>query len=200
MKKQLILASGSPRRRELLAEAGFSFQIFTAGADESLTDLIPEEMVKVLSARKASAAMDKWTAEGHSPAEVVVLGADTIVVNGNRILGKPKDREDARNTLKALQGRNHQVFTGVTLIWKDAGGSLCQTSFAEKTEVVFYEMSEAEIDAYVNTGECDDKAGSYGIQGLAMKYIEKIDGDYHNVVGLPVGRLYQTLKQYKLTV
>lgn len=198
MKKQLILASGSPRRRELLAQAGFTFQIFTAGADESLTDLIPEEMVKELSARKADAAMEKWIREGHSSEAVVILGADTIVVDGNQILGKPKDREDARATLKMLQGRNHQVFTGVTLIWYDADGQRCQISFAEKTEVVFYRMSEEEIETYVATGECDDKAGSYGIQGLAMKYIEKIDGDYHNVVGLPVGKLYQVMRSYGL--
>lgn len=198
MDKQLILASGSPRRKELLAQAGFIFRVFTAGADESLTDLQPDEMVKVLSDRKAGAAMEKWIAEGNPASQAVILGADTIVVDGNQILGKPKDREDARATLRTLQGRNHQVFTGVTLIWYDAEGQCCRTSFAEKTEVVFYPMSEREIDDYVNTGECDDKAGSYGIQGLAMKYIEKIDGDYHNVVGLPVGKLYQVMKEHDL--
>lgn len=198
MKKKLILASASPRRKELLAQAGFSFQVFPANADEHIRENCPEEMVKKLSERKADAAMEMWEKKKGGLEEALVLGADTIVVQEGRILGKPSDRLEAAAMLRRLQGRSHSVYTGVTLLWMDATRQLEQITFAEKTDVTFYPMTEKEIQDYIATGECDDKAGAYAIQGLAMKYIRKIDGDYHNVVGLPVAAIYQTLQKHSL--
>lgn len=198
MRKQLILASASPRRKELLAQAGFSFQVFPANADEKIQEKSPEEMVKKLSERKADAAMEMWERQKNNPEDVLVLGADTIVVQNDRILGKPADRKEAAAMLHQLQGNTHSVYTGVTLLWLDGARQLEQVTFAEKTDVVFYSMTEKEIQDYVQTGECDDKAGSYAIQGLAMKYIQEISGDYHNVVGLPVAAIYQMLQKYSL--
>lgn len=198
MKKKLILASASPRRKELLAQAGFFFQVFPANADEHIQESCPEEMVKKLSERKADAAMEMWEKKKGGLEEILVLGADTIVVQEGRILGKPSDRLEAAAMLRRLQGRSHSVYTGVTLLWMDATRQLEQITFAEKTDVTFYPMTEKEIQDYIATGECDDKAGAYAIQGLAMKYIRKIDGDYHNVVGLPVAAIYQTLQKRSL--
>lgn len=195
MKKKLILASASPRRKELLAQAGVSFQILAANADENIAETEPEKLVKTLSERKACAAMDMWKKQGCPAGEVLVLGADTVVVQDQAILGKPASRSDASAMLSRLQGNIHSVYTGVTMVWLDEGGQLQQITFAEKTEVEFYPMTDQEILEYTATGECDDKAGAYAIQGLAMKYIRKIDGDYHNVVGLPVAAIYQAIRR-----
>lgn len=195
MQRKLVLASASPRRKELLTQAGFSFEILAANADERIDEREPEELVKKLSERKAGAAMEMWKREQGTAEDVIVLGADTIVVKDHRILGKPADREEAASMLRCLQGDRHSVYTGVTLFWLDAKRQLEEVSFVEKTDVTFYPMTEMEIQAYIGTGECDDKAGAYAVQGIGMKYIQKVDGDYHNVVGLPVGRLYQELKK-----
>lgn len=195
MKKKLILASASPRRKELLAQAGFSFQVLAANADENIAETEPEHIVKKLSERKASAAMNLWKEQGNLADVAVILGADTIVVQDHMILGKPSSREDAAAMLHKLQGKSHSVYTGVTLIWVNEDAQLQQITLAEKTEVEFYSMTDEEILEYTATGECDDKAGAYAIQGLAMKYIRKIDGDYHNVVGLPVAAIYQTMRE-----
>lgn len=195
MKKNLILASASPRRRELLTQAGFSFQVLAANADEKTAETDPEQMVKELSGRKAGAAMELWEKQGNSPDQIVVLGADTIVVQDGVILGKPADREDAKVMLRKLQGNTHDVYTGVTLLWLDQKKQPQQITFAEKTTVEFYPMTEEEIQEYTETGECDDKAGAYAVQGLGMKYIRRIDGDYHNVVGLPVAAVYQVMRE-----
>ena len=198
MKKTLILASSSPRRREILEQAGFSFQVFPANADETIQEKEPEEMVKQLSERKADAAMELWKKQAGDPEDILILGADTIVVQRKQILGKPADRADAAAMLRRLQGTAHSVYTGVTLLWMDETGGQKRTTFAKETEVIFYPMTEQEIRDYVETGEGDDKAGAYAIQGLAMKYIREIRGDYHNVVGLPAAAIYQILKEYNL--
>lgn len=199
MQKKLILASGSPRRRELLSEAGFTFEVMAADADETVTSKNPEAVVKELSGKKAEAVYKKLKTEGKS-GDIVVLGADTIVAGEDMILGKPVNREDAARMIWNLQGKSHFVYTGVSLFWEDQEGNLQTSTFADKTEVVFYSMTEEEILGYTASGECDDKAGSYAIQGLAMKFIEKIHGDYHNVVGLPVARVYQELRKLQLVV
>lgn len=198
MKKKLILASASPRRKELLAQAGFSFQVLAANADENITEKDPEMLVKKLSERKASASMELWKRLGNSAADAVLLGADTIVVQNHGILGKPVSREDAADMIRKLQGNIHSVYTGVTLLWVDEKEIPHKITFAEKTQVEFYPMTEKEILEYTATGECDDKAGSYAVQGLGMKYIRKIDGDYHNVVGLPVAAVYQAMRKHGL--
>ena len=183
---ELILASQSPRRKELLAQIGLAFTVKISHCEEKAEGRTPEEIVMGLSARKAAAAAEDL------PAGKIVLGADTIVVLDGEILGKPRDEEDAFRMLAGLQGRDHMVYTGVTLLRTGDGE---RRSFAEGTRVSVWPMTEAEIRTYIASGESRDKAGSYGIQGRFAAFIRGIDGDYTNVVGLPVGRVYQELKK-----
>lgn len=187
--KKIILASASPRRKELLEKAGISFDIITGTGEEKTNSSDPEEMVKELSYGKAESVAENVVEDA------VIIGADTIVFYDGCILGKPKDAEDAVETLLKLQGNTHQVYTGVTVLIKE-GGNIRSLIFAECTDVTFYPVSENEIRAYVNSGEPMDKAGSYGIQGAFGVYVKGICGDYSNVVGLPVARLlYETKKE-----
>lgn len=188
MKSRLILASGSPRRKELLEQIGAEFEILPAKGEEVITSTIPEQVVMELSAQKVEEVAGHYEEES----EIVILGADTVVAYENKILGKPKDEADAVRMLQMLSGNTHSVFTGVTLIIKRNGKSEKQSFFAE-TKVTMYQMTEQQIQAYVATGEPMDKAGAYGIQGKCAIYIEKITGDYNNVVGLPVALVYQNL-------
>jgi len=187
---KIILASGSPRRRELLEQIGIPFEVRVSEADEHVTETEPERVVLELSRRKAEAVAAEAPEEN-----VIVIGADTIVSCDGRILGKPRDAADAERMLKSLSGRSHQVYTGVALQKRTAGGQAESRSFAECTEVHFAEMTDAEIRAYAATGDSLDKAGAYGIQGMCARYITGITGDYYNVVGLPVAKLYQMLKE-----
>ena len=182
----IILASGSPRRRELLEQAGIPFEVIVSNAEEVITKTDPGEIVEELSFCKAQAVAQQYT-------DRLVLGADTVVVLDGQILGKPKDTEDARRILNSLQGREHQVYTGVTLIFGDR-----VHSFYEKTDVFIYPMTEQEIEAYIQSGDCMDKAGAYGIQSQFAIHIQGIKGDYYNVVGLPIGRLWQELKEFRI--
>lgn len=178
---KLVLASKSPRRSEILKNAGIDFVVRVADADESITEgTKPEDAVVILAARKAMAVE---RAENE-----IVLGADTIVVLDNKILGKPKDRENAFDMLRSLSGRAHSVFTGVCAI-----GDKGSITFAEETKVEFYPLTDEEINDYIDSGDCYDKAGSYGIQGLASKFIRGINGDYFNVVGLPISSIYEKI-------
>ena len=188
---KIILASASPRRRELLEQIGIEFEIKISEVEEVVTSTKPEEVVKELSGQKAQAVFD--VLEKEMKEDYLVVGADTIVFADGEILGKPKDYEDCKRMLRLLQNNIHQVFTGVTLIWKEQGKT-CKTSFAEATDVRVCSMDEDEIKAYIETGEPMDKAGGYGIQGFFARYVEGIDGDYNNVVGLPVARLYKEMK------
>lgn len=185
--KEIILASGSPRRRELLGQIGIPFQVKKSGAEEIITKTIPAEIVQDLSLQKA-ADVARTAEEG------IVLGADTIVCIDHKIMGKPKDRADAKAMLEKLQGRTHSVFTGVTLIKKAPGEDVKIQRFACETKVHVHSMTEEEIEAYLDTGDAFDKAGSYGIQGPFAAYIDGIEGDYNNVVGLPVSAVYRELK------
>ena len=188
MKYQIILASGSPRRKELLELIGVDFKIITSNKEEVITSTNPEEVVKELSAMKAE---DVATGvEG--PA--IILGADTVVAHGGRILGKPKDKADAVNMIRSFAGDDHFVYTGVCMIRKEADGSVKKISFAEGTKVTVYPMTEEEIEQYVATNEPMDKAGAYAIQGLFAPYIKGIEGDYYNIVGFPIAGIYQRLK------
>lgn len=198
--KKIILASGSPRRRELLSQIGLSFTVRVSEADEHTEETKPEKLVCILSERKALAVWDELTEEEKK--ESILIGADTVVAVDDRILGKPADETEAFQMIKLLQGRSHQVYTGVTILRQgdmqplEEGTSTCsiqKKQFFEKTDVLVYSMSEEEITAYVKTGEPLDKAGAYGIQGSFAAYIQGINGDYSNVVGLPVGRLYHEL-------
>lgn len=195
---EIILASASPRRRELLAQIGLEFRVLVSDVEEIVTKTHPAEVVEELSKQKAEAvfAIVSADAEQTGPSEILVIGADTVVAYDGQILGKPTDRENAKEMLQMLQGATHEVYTGVTLFHRTAAGEVECKTFHEATKVEFYPMSDAEIDTYVSSGDCDDKAGSYGIQGFCARYIKGIDGDYNNVVGLPVGRLYQEAREW----
>ena len=203
---QIILASQSPRRKELLEQIGLEFEICPAMGEEIITKTVPEEVVMELSKQKAEevAAMVSSYGENHkeitTPSDILVIGADTVVAYDGKILGKPKDEADAKATLTMLSGNTHSVFTGVTLVLIDKSGRAGELVFYEKTDVKMHEMSEEEIDRYIATGEPMDKAGSYAIQGKCAIYVAKIDGDYNNVVGLPITRIYQELKKIGIDI
>ncbi len=198
---QLILASSSPRRKELLARIGVAFEICPAKGEEIISSIEPSDVVMELSEQKAKevAAMIRQYNESHkeltTPQDILVIGADTVVAAEGAILGKPKDEEDAFRMLSMLSGKTHGVYTGVTFVFIDKTGRAGAHTFFERTEVSMSLMSEEEIRRYIATGEPMDKAGAYGIQGKCAVYIEKINGDYNNVVGLPVAAIYRELKK-----
>lgn len=189
---RILLASASPRRRELLEQIGLPFEVVVSHVEEIITETEPGKVVEQLSAQKAEAVAESLG----EPEETLVIGADTVVAAENTILGKPKDAAHAVEMLRLLAGRTHSVYTGVTLILRGASGETARKTFHERTDVSFYPMEETEIRQYVGTGDCMDKAGAYGIQGFCARYISGINGDYNNVVGLPVGRLYQEIKEW----
>lgn len=202
MKSRLILASGSPRRKELLEQIGAKFEVLPAKSEEVITSTVPAQVVMELSAQKAEEVAGRYGEElggenqsvSKEEQAVVILGADTVVAYENKILGKPKNEEDAVRMLQMLSSHTHSVFTGVTLVIEKQGKKEKQSFFAE-TKVTMYPMTEQQIHAYVATGEPMDKAGAYGIQGKCAVYIEKIVGDYNNVVGLPIALVYQNLEK-----
>lgn len=185
---KIVLASASPRRKELLKALGWEFEVEVSRVEERITKTHPGEIVEELSLLKAQ---DVFVKQG---GDVLVIGADTVVADKGVILGKPKDEADAEAMLNALQGGVHQVYTGVTLCMRKAGETFVKT-FYECTQVQFYPMTTEEIQWYVSTSEPMDKAGAYGIQGLAGRFVQGINGDYNNVVGLPIAKLYQEVKQ-----
>ena len=189
MNLNIILASKSPRRKELLENAGALITINPSDADENIKEDDPVELVKKLSFIKAESVYNIEKEKGFTK-NMVVLGADTVVFANGKILGKPKDSADAFDMIKMLEGKVHSVFTGFTVFFEN-GKSI--TDYSE-TKVYVYPMSNGEIEEYINTDEPYDKAGAYGIQGLFGKFVEKIDGDYQNVVGLPVSKIFQTIK------
>lgn len=196
---QIVLASASPRRQELLKQIGLSFIVMPGIKEEKVTSSCPVQVVQELSKQKAEDVFARISAdekEGNGipgARQALVIGADTIVSCDGQILGKPADAADAVRMLELLQGRCHEVYTGVTVLAKEE-----KFTFYVSTQVEFYPMRAAEIHDFVSTGEPMDKAGAYGIQGRCAAYIKGIRGDYNNVVGLPVGRLYQELKKRKL--
>lgn len=196
-KRTIILASASPRRRELLTQIGIEFVVRPCDKEENCKRQEPDQMVKELSHGKALAVFEELL-EGERK-EALVIGADTLVSFEGRVLGKPADEEDAEEMLTLLQGSTHQVYTGVTLLWQECGqNGIWETkssTFMEESFVTMYPMSKEEIRAYIATGEPMDKAGAYGIQGRCAAWIQGISGDYNNIVGLPVGKLYQELKR-----
>jgi septum formation protein len=198
---RIILASASPRRKELLEQIGVEFEICPAKGEENVTESDPAAVVLELSKQKAEEIAVGVLSynEAHpglvTPQDILVIGADTVVAYKGEILGKPRDEADAERMLTLLSGQVHSVYTGVTLVFLDKSGRTGEHAFFEKTDVSLYPLSAGEIARYIASGEPMDKAGSYGIQGRFASYIEKINGDYNNVVGLPVARLYQELKR-----
>lgn len=193
----IILASGSPRRRELLEQAGYQFTIQTSGCSEETDTLIPKDFVMELANRKAKdiagKELVKRSKEQEPATPFLVLGADTVVALNGRILGKPIDYDDAYNTLQSLSGQTHHVYTGVSLIYYD-GSKSHNKCFYECTAVTFYPMTHEEIVWYLSTDEPFDKAGSYGIQGKGGIFIKEIQGDYNNVVGLPLAKVHHEIQ------
>ena len=179
--KRMILASGSPRRKELLQMLEVPFEVLVSDTKEVITKNEPAEVTKELSYQKAMAVAGQVE-------EGIIIGADTVVSIDGKILGKPADKEEAREMIYKLQGKSHMVYTGVTVIAK-SDDMVSASSFAEGTKVNVAPMTENEIEAYISTE-------AYGIQGLFGKFIEGIEGDYFNVVGLPVHRLYEELKKF----
>ena len=185
----LILASGSPRRRELLKEIGLDFEIYKPDVDETkLENESGENLCLRLSKLKAESGAKKYP-------DSIVIAADTIVEIDGKILGKPHDREDAFKMLKTLQGREHKVITGLSIAKKEK-----IISKAEHTLVKFSSLTDDEIREYISTGECDDKAGAYAIQGRGATLIERINGDYFNVVGLPLCLLRKMLRNFNVKI
>ena len=184
-----ILASKSPRRQELLARTGLSFEVIPSDLDEKITKEVPCDVVMELAEQKAMSVYHSLSVKEN----VTVIGSDTIVVYKDEILGKPVDKQDAYDMLSMLADRTHQVYTGVSLIINNNGKVKTKT-FYEKTDVTFYPIYKEDLRRYVESGDPLDKAGSYGIQGDFSIHIKEIHGDYNNVVGLPIGRLYQELK------
>lgn len=200
MKKyDIILASQSPRRRELLAQGGYTFDIIPAKGEEKITCKIPYDVVMELSYQKADEILREHVLNNVQNKPVLIIGSDTVVAYNDQILGKPSSREDAIRTLQMLSGNTHQVYTGVALIYYDSADTSPKIeTFYEKTDVTFYSLSDDEINQYVDSGDPFDKAGSYGIQGIFAKHVKKISGDYNNVVGLPLAAIYQRLKKYDI--
>ena len=204
-----VLASGSPRRRELLGQIGVVPEIRPSHVEEKVSSDVPEEVVMELSGQKAEDVAAELLGQKEENVaveegirqesdKILVLGADTVVAVDGMILGKPSSYEEAYEMIKRIQGRTHQVYTGVTMIClnrdKKRGDKSKGVTFAEKTDVTVFAMTEEEIHSYVESGDSLDKAGAYGIQGAFAKYVAGIQGDYNNVVGLPVGRVYQEWK------
>ncbi|MDD6235745.1 MAG: Maf family protein [Lachnospiraceae bacterium] len=184
---KIILASASPRRLALLGQVGIDCEVIPSGCDEIIRESIPERIVKQLASDKAHDVAERL---GSDYDGAIVIGADTVVAVDERILGKPHSYEEAFDMIKLIQGREHSVITGVNIICK--GREVC---FAETTGVSVYPMSDEEIEEYLACGESMDKAGAYGIQGFFAAYILGINGDYNNVVGLPVSRLIHEIKK-----
>lgn len=203
---QMILASASPRRKELLEQIGAEFVICPAKGEEVITETDPSAVVMELSRQKAEEVAsgvltyNEQHADLATPQDILVIGADTVVAYENQILGKPKDEEDARRMLTMLSGKTHSVYTGVTFVFIDKEGRTGEHCFFEKTDVCMYPLEEEEIERYIQSGDPLDKAGSYGIQGRFAIHIKEIRGDYNNVVGLPVARLYQELQKLGVSI
>lgn len=182
--KHIILASASPRRKEILELADLKFDIMPSNAQEITTKTAPNEVVMELASIKAKDIYEK------SEKQSMIVGADTVVAYQGQILGKPTDEADAKRMLTMLSGQTHEVYTGVCVIEDEK-----IKTFYEETKVTFYEISDEQIDRYIKTGEPMDKAGSYGIQGKAAVFIKGIEGDYYNVVGFPIARFLQEIKK-----
>lgn len=183
--KDFIVASASPRRKEILENGGYTFRIIPSDCDETIKDkLSPEETVRELSKRKAMSVLKENQ-------NSVVLGCDTVVALGDEILGKPSDREEAFLIIKNLSGKTHKVCTGVCIAEEGR-----EENFLSVAKVEFYEISDETARSYVETGECDDKAGAYGIQGLGGTLVKSIKGDYYAIVGLPFAETVRVLSSF----
>lgn len=188
-KKKIILASASPRRRELMQQAGYEFEVQVSHKEETYISETPDEIVKELALLKARDIVEQNEAK-----DLVVIGADTVVAYQGAILGKPSSKEDAFAMIQSFQGDKHQVYTGMAILSYDEEGNETVVNHAVKTDVYVNPLTEDEIWQYIESDNVMDKAGSYGIQSGFAIHIEKIEGDYFNVVGLPISYIYNILK------
>ncbi len=200
-KTKIILASQSPRRSELMRQAGYEFEIIASTIEEKITQTKPNLVVEELSLQKADNVLDMilqsidLSLMAFDDLSLMIIGADTVVSKNGNIMGKPKDKENAYEMIDSIQGQTHQVYTGITIIVYDFNtGEKTYKTFSESTNVTLYPMTPSEITHYISTSDCYDKAGGYGIQGEFAVYVKEINGDYNNVVGLPIARLYQEMK------
>ena len=191
-----VLASASPRRQELLTQAGFSFDVIPSAVDEKITKDIPSDVVMELAHQKALDVYESQIKDNpaYQTEDCIVIGADTIVSYRGEILGKPADNEEAFDMLSMLADRTHQVYTGVTFAGRIRGQQVLHT-FYEKTDVTFYPVTKEDLHAYVESGDSLDKAGAYGIQGYGSMFVSHLDGDYFCVMGLPVCTLARMLRE-----
>ena len=198
---KIVLASASPRRKQIMELVGLDFDIWPSVMEESVTSRVPSEICTELSRQKAlevTAQIAKYNdlhKDITSPSDIIVIGADTIVAKYDTVFGKPKDEADAVRMLEELSGNTHSVFTGVTMAFLSPEGRVGEHTFYEETKVSFYPIGRDDIEDYVMTGDVMDKAGAYGIQTGAAAFIRSIEGDYYNVMGLPIARLMQELNR-----
>ena len=185
-----ILASGSPRRKEILSRLGFEYEIKVSDCSEEHDDMAPASIVEELSRRKAQAVADQPDTDD----ECIIIAADTLVALDGKVLGKPADRADSERMIRALSGRAHQVYTGVTLIQLPSGK---RSTFSDRTDVHVRELTDAEIREYVDSGEGDDKAGAYAIQGEFGRFITAFEGSRDNVIGFPSEMFMSELNKFK---
>ncbi len=188
--KKIILASASPRRSELMRQAGYAFEVMVSHKEERYSAVTPDEIVKELALLKAEDIANQIEAR-----DVIIIGADTVVAFEGKILGKPKSEDEAFAMIKSYQGQKHQVYTGVAILKYDTEGNCTVINEAVCTNVYVNPMSDNEIRNYIARDSVLDKAGAYGIQSGFAAHVEKIEGDYFNVVGLPISFIYEALKE-----
>ncbi len=191
MNTRIILASGSPRRREILEKLGFDFEVMTTNAEENVNTegMSPEQAVMELASEKGKTVAKMLNPDDENI--IVVIAADTVVARNDKILGKPENRAEAKKMLKSLSGKKHSVYTGLSIWQMRPGWTSKGCSTSVKTDVYFKQLSDEMIEAYLDTGEYADKAGAYGIQGKGAVLVDRIKGDYYNVVGFPVNNFYE---------
>jgi septum formation protein len=190
----IILASNSPRRREILSQLNINFDVAPSKFEETLIDMKPIELVEHFAYMKALDVFESL--KGNLPQDAYILGSDTIVYS-NSIMGKPKSDEEAFQMLKSLSNKEHQVISGLSVIQGSTGKAITMN---ESTRVWFRELNDREITNYISSGEHKDKAGAYAIQGIGSLFVEKIHGCYFNVVGLPINKLFKIMKEFEISL
>ncbi|ABX42301.1 Maf family protein [Lachnoclostridium phytofermentans] len=187
---QIVLASGSPRRKEILSQVGINFTVCVSNMEEITSETLPENIVMELSKMKAHDIAKQYETN------TIIIGSDTIVAYKNQILGKPKNEDHAKEMLQLLSGVTHEVYTGVTVIIKNDSGEVEERTFFEISKVTVSDLTEEEIMDYIKSKEPMDKAGAYAVQGRFAAHVTRIEGDYYTIVGLPIARLYQEVKKF----
>jgi len=203
---KVILASGSPRRKDIFEQVGIEFEVWPSKAKEITNSTVPSEVCVELASLKALDVASSIKAyndnhpDTYTPVDMLIVGADTIVSVDGRILGKPKDEAQAFDMLKQLRNNTNYVYTGVSVVIMSKEGRVGQHSFYECTEVTFNDCSDKELQRYIDTGSPLDKAGAYGIQDMSARFVSKINGDYYNVVGFPIARFIKEMKEIGIDI